>query len=590
MRYVCTQCDAVYTEDLGKCPTDGGRLLPFKEEVDALIGMEIAGRFLIKKKLGEGGMGAVYLAHQTSVDRDVALKVLKKEFQEDVTVVKRFFLEAKAASHLASPHTITIYDFDKTPDGLLYIAMEFLKGYDVSDKIKKEGVLSLEETVKILDKTCESLAEAHEKGIVHRDLKPENVYLADTGAEKEFVKVLDFGIASAQDLTGTKLTRTGFVQGTPSYMCPEAIMGEKVNAAADVYALGIMMYEMLSGVVPFAAETPMQVMMAHMQNEPEPVEAVNPNVSIPVSVHQFLWRCLAKQADERPQNAGEFKEQMHEAMAHADDSGDEQMQPMFVTSTGMRSVDGTFGSESAKTAAVQAPLAETTLDEIEAMTPRKSPLGFILGGVALLAVLAVVAIFVFSSGGSGDAGGGGQAGIAPPADVTTQGPGGDEAGADAATAIDKAAVPKEVAVKAPPPEPKEEPKAPPPPPKVEYIALTVTSSPNGADVLVDGQKLGTTPLMYKLPKDKKDHKLVLKLDKYLEDASDFRADDDRLLNRQLKPDPAKQPKKPVRRTVKKTWKPKPKKKSGGSVDDLLLGPSKSKKKKKKKKAIEDLLD
>jgi serine/threonine protein kinase len=583
MRYVCTQCDAVYTEDLGKCPTDGGRLLPFKEEVDGLIGKEIAGRFLIKKKLGEGGMGAVYLAHQTSVDRDVALKVLKKEFQEDVTVVKRFFLEAKAASHLASPHTITIYDFDKTPDGLLYIAMEFLKGYDISDKIKKEGVLTLQDTVKILDKTCESLAEAHEKGIVHRDLKPENVYLADTGAEKEFVKVLDFGIASAQDLTGTKLTRTGFVQGTPSYMCPEAIMGEKVNAAADVYALGIMMYEMLSGVVPFAAETPMQVMMAHMQNEPEPVEAVNPNVSIPVSIHQFLWRCLAKQADDRPQNAGEFKEQMHEAMAHADDSGDEQMQPMFVTSTGMRGVTQAvdFGDPS-KTSAVQSATPESTLDEIEAMTPRKSPLGFILGGVGLLALLTVVAVFVFSSGGSKQAGAAGQAGIAPPADVATQAPepGVAKAGADATPA------PEKVAVKAPPPEPK----VAPPPPKVEYIALTVTSTPNGADVLVDGTKLGTTPLMYKLPKDKSDHKLVLKLDKYLDDASDFRADDDQLLNKQLKPDPAKQPKKPVRRKTTRKWRPKAKKKTGGSVDDLLLGPSKSKKKKKKKKAIEDLLD
>ena len=334
MPFLCPTCDARYETDLGTCPKDGDHLVPFKDP-DGLVGKVIDDRFEVKRLLGRGGMGSVYLAHQRSVDRLVALKVMKADLLEDQAQVKRFILEARAASRLTNNHTITIYDFGKSADGVPYIAMEYLRGLSLRDHLKQEGSLPVDDVVRITSEIAESLAEAHEHGIVHRDLKPENVFLATTGGREGVVKVLDFGIARARSLQGgSAVTSTGVIMGTPSYMSPEMIVGEPVDARADLYALGIMMYEMLTGLVPYQAETPMQVLLKHLHSEPEALERVIPSVRVPGALQRFVWRCLSKSRDARPEDAKAF---LAELTAAAAASGDDQpMFPVYATSTGFR--------------------------------------------------------------------------------------------------------------------------------------------------------------------------------------------------------------------------------------------------------------
>jgi len=335
MRYLCPKCDRQYDEALGTCPEDGEDLVPLKDP-DGIVGKTLDGRFDVKRLLGRGGMGSVYLAHQRSVDRQVALKVLKRDLLEDAQQVKRFIVEARAASRLENPHTITIYDFGRTEDGILYIAMEYLRGQSLRDRIQQAGSLPLDETLRIATEIAESLAEAHEHGIVHRDMKPENVMLALRRSGGDTVKVLDFGIARARSVSGgSAMTSTGVIMGTPPYMSPEMILGESVDARADLYALGIMMYEMLSGLLPFRGDTPMQVLLQHLHSEPESLTLVAPQVDVPRSLHQLIWRCLAKDREHRPAHAQAFLDELAEARRRAAE-GDEALAPLFTTSQGFR--------------------------------------------------------------------------------------------------------------------------------------------------------------------------------------------------------------------------------------------------------------
>ena len=335
MKYFCPKCDRRSDED-GICPDDGCDFLPYDDR-DPFVGRVIDERFEVRAKLGEGGMGAVYMAHQRSVDRPVVLKVLRRELQDHPSVVRRFLLEAKAASRLTNAHTITIFDFGKTRDGVLYIAMEYLEGRSLSEKLKDQGSLSVEETVRILDKVAESLAEAHAQGIIHRDIKPDNVFLAVRPEDPEFVKVLDFGIARATSLAGEQaITRTGTIQGTPTYVSPEAVVGEKVDERADVYALGVMMYEMLTGQPPYTAETTMSLLMQHVNSEPAPLEEVNPEVEVPWPIEELIWSCLAKSRDRRPPDARGFRMALIEAMSQADDPDTEMKIPIQETGEGFK--------------------------------------------------------------------------------------------------------------------------------------------------------------------------------------------------------------------------------------------------------------
>ncbi|MBN2361724.1 MAG: serine/threonine protein kinase [Deltaproteobacteria bacterium] len=335
MRYFCPVCDKRFDTDVGECPEDHCALLPVDDPA-GLVGREVDGRFEVIELLGSGGMGSVYLARQKSVDRLVALKVMYRRLLEDATLIKRFLLEAKACARLANPHTVVIHDFGKTDDGVLYIAMEYLKGRSLRKKLEETPRLDVYEAARILDQVADSLTEAHANGIIHRDLKPENVFLAETPDDAEFVKVLDFGIARAESLmTSARMTSTGAVLGTPFYICPEMIQGDQIDERADIYALGIMLYEMLAGRLPFVADTPMKILLKHINTDPEPLEVINPDLSIPAAANEFVWSCLAKDRDKRPRNARAFRDGLRDTIERTEFSGLVPMLQLTQTSQGL---------------------------------------------------------------------------------------------------------------------------------------------------------------------------------------------------------------------------------------------------------------
>ncbi|MGB0591561.1 MAG: protein kinase domain-containing protein, partial [Myxococcota bacterium] len=305
----CPECGRTFsaTSEEFICPDDGTPLVTFSRD-DALVGQVVAGRFEVEALLGAGGMGAVYKARQLSVDRLVALKVLKRDILDDQQAVRRFFLEAKATSRLSNPHTVTVHDFGQTDEGLLFIAMEYLDGHDLRERLRNTGHIPASEAVSIIDAIAQSLDEAHGMEIIHRDLKPENIFLVKSGENDAFVKVLDFGIARAQSLTGDKgLTTTGSIAGTPAYMSPEMVKGEKVGAAADVYAMGVILYEMISGRQPIDGSTPFMVMQRHLTQMPSPLHEVLDLSVVPKLLSVFVQQCLEKDPNLRPQNAKEFR-------------------------------------------------------------------------------------------------------------------------------------------------------------------------------------------------------------------------------------------------------------------------------------------
>lgn len=308
----CENCGHENVEEARFC-ADCGALLPLAGGGDdPLIGQVVGGRHRIKRVLGEGGMGIVYEAEQQmgSALRPVAVKTLHSHLSKDPNVRERFNRECGIVAQLDHANTVRIYDFGDLPDGTLYIAMEFVKGHALADLLQECGPLSTERVLKIMKQICGALDEAHELGIVHRDLKPENVILGDRAGESDFVKVLDFGIAarteSADAKKEQKLTQQGMVLGTPPYMSPEQFTGKELDRRSDIYSLGVMAYEMLTGRLPFDAETPWEWATQHMTASPTPFEASAPSAAIPAGVRQAILRALAKNRDERQGTAKEF--------------------------------------------------------------------------------------------------------------------------------------------------------------------------------------------------------------------------------------------------------------------------------------------
>ena len=275
------------------------------ERADPLIGMTINERFVITAKIGAGGMGAVYRAKQLGMNRDIAVKVLLRELTENETVLRRFHLEALAVSKLKHPNTIQIFDFGETEDGLLYIAMELLEGRPLAKVLTDDKQVSVDRALHIIEQTAKSLREAHSKGIVHRDLKPDNIFLQSVGEDGDFAKVLDFGVAKVAEGDGQQktLTKAGSIFGTPKYMSPEQSRGGEIDSRSDIYAMGIILYELLTGRVPFNAENPLGILIKHLQEQPPTFQQIRPDLVIPEPVERFVHKMLAKQAEQRPQTA-----------------------------------------------------------------------------------------------------------------------------------------------------------------------------------------------------------------------------------------------------------------------------------------------
>lgn len=273
----------------------------------SIIGRSVGGRYVITGTLGRGGMGTVYLADQPSVQRTVAIKVLHREYAENPSIVRRFHQEAMAASRLNHPHTISVYDFGQS-DGLLYIAMEHLRGQTLHEVTQSLGGLTVERSLLVMRQVLKSVGEAHLQGIIHRDLKPENIFLTQVEGEVDFVKVLDFGVAKLKqpDEAQATLTQAGTVFGTPRYMAPEQSRDVLLDHRADLYALGVILYEMLMGRVPFDSDNPLGVMLAHSSVVPPRFSESRPDLEVPEALESVVFKSLAKDPKHRYQNAAEM--------------------------------------------------------------------------------------------------------------------------------------------------------------------------------------------------------------------------------------------------------------------------------------------
>ncbi len=299
----CTRCGAANT------PQEAGTL--FKP--DKLMGTLIGGKYRIDGRIGAGGMGTVYRARRLLIGDDVALKVLHPELASDPLAGERFRREAQAAARLKHPHAVTVYDFGVSQDGLLYLVMELVHGKSLRQVIRERGPILPSTANEIVSQVCVVLEEAHRQHIVHRDLKPDNIIVTET-AEGLKVKVLDFGIAKLRDMSNTtsSITRSGTMMGTPHYMSPEQCMGEEIDGRSDIYSLGIVLYEMLTGVVPFNSNAPSAVVVQQVTQPPPSLRAIN--VSVSPQVEEVVMTALEKNREARPQTPAALTEKLTAAV------------------------------------------------------------------------------------------------------------------------------------------------------------------------------------------------------------------------------------------------------------------------------------
>ncbi|MEK6300521.1 MAG: SUMF1/EgtB/PvdO family nonheme iron enzyme [Acidobacteriota bacterium] len=375
---------------------------PGNRAPDSLIGTTIDDKYRIESKLGEGGMGTVYLAARLMIGDTVAIKVLHVERVSDSQAVERFRREAQAAARLKHPNAVNIYDFGVSNSGLVYLVMELVEGESLRSLIKQQGPLTPTAASEILRQICAALDEAHRQHIVHRDLKPDNIIVTTVSGGLR-VKVLDFGIAKMRDLAtaADNLTQTGTVMGTPHYMSPEQCLGEELDGRSDIYSTGIMLYEMLAGMVPFNSPASTAVVVQHVTQPPPPLRAINASIS--PEVEAVVRHALEKPREARPQTAGLFAQEMIAAL-----SGVGSVQPVTtgaVDSNPSRTIaaSGTLAAGMAPTMQMRTPTfsGAVTPAGVEAV-PGSAPPGrarsktalMIAGAVILAAVAATVAILV----------------------------------------------------------------------------------------------------------------------------------------------------------------------------------------------------
>jgi eukaryotic-like serine/threonine-protein kinase len=314
---LCPACRTSYDAAANFCPRCGASLhsepapQPGAEEepdeIDPLLGRLIDGRYRVIERIGSGGMGVVYRVEHQRMGKIAAMKVLHRDLASDSEVTKRFRREAEAISQLTHPNTVQTFDFGTTPDGVLYLVMELVRGEDLGTIVKRDGALTFRRAAPIFLQTCGALGEAHELGIIHRDLKPENLLVSRTKDGHDHVKVLDFGLAKLTEREeSADVTGKGEVIGTPYYMSPEQIRGEDLDLRSDIYSLGAVMYRALSGQPVFTAKTPMGVLTRHLSDEPTPlgvrVSGIDPRIEA------VVMRCLAKRPEDRFASADALRE------------------------------------------------------------------------------------------------------------------------------------------------------------------------------------------------------------------------------------------------------------------------------------------
>ncbi|MCZ7678849.1 MAG: serine/threonine protein kinase [Sandaracinaceae bacterium] len=449
---------------------------PAEPPPDPLVGQTVDGRYLMEGVLGQGGMGVVYRAKHVVLGKPLAMKVLKADVSKDQEIIARFRQEAQSASGIGSQHIIDISDFGQLADGSTYFVMELLDGQELTKAIENERPIPPERVVHIAKQLCDALGAAHERGIVHRDMKPDNVFLVKRGKNEDFVKVLDFGIAKVGG-ANSKLTRAGQVFGTPHYTSPEQCSGQPVDHRTDIYALGVILYEMACGRVPFDADNLMGILTKHIYEQPIPPHTLPPPIEVPAGLEAVILKCLAKQADARYQSMADVRADL--------EAFEKGQTPNAV----VEAVDR-------KTAPLPDPTGSHSVMQVEvggaAQPEGGSKLPLILGFLFGLALIAggAVALYLFV--------------LAPEPEMTVveqdpppppplvEDPPVEEPVAEEPTA--------EIAVEGTPPV-QEQPAAPPP--------IRIVSEPAGVEVWSDGALLGNTP--FDVPRPARGESLMVTL-------------------------------------------------------------------------------
>ncbi len=319
MRKICLRCGSKFASRAEYCPHDGSLLVTDDEIADPLLGTVLLEQFRIEEQIGTGGMGTVYRAHQTTVGRDVAIKVLRPELARDEQAVFRFEREARVATSLDHPNLVRVFLSGRLPDGRLYIVMELLAGRSLADELDDRGPPSLERALIMTMKLCAGLSAVHAAGIVHRDIKPENVYLVRRGRDADFVKLVDFGVVRILEAEGIgpTTTQSGRVFGTATYISPEAATGGEVDQRSDIYSLGVLTYQLFAGELPFEGTTAAAVLMQHVHHEPPPLQSKGRGAEVPDDLARVVMRSLSKDPAARQQTLAEFLDSLAEAAGNA---------------------------------------------------------------------------------------------------------------------------------------------------------------------------------------------------------------------------------------------------------------------------------
>ena len=535
-----------------------------------LIGYSLAGRYKLLKMIGAGGMGSVYQAADSQMsNRIVAVKVLAPHLVSDDKQVLRFEQEARAANQLRHPNTISVIDFGRDPAGHIFMVIEFLTGETLTNVLRK-GPMDPSRAMIMMRQVCKSLAEAHAKGIIHRDLKPDNIFVCEIYGEKDFIKVIDFGIAKFLESGGQELTQAGKMFGTPRYLSPEQAQGLPLTGASDLYALGVILFEMLAGRPPFVAEDPIAVAIKHVQETPPTFDEVAPGVDVPDELDHLVFKLLAKKAANRHQSAEEVVASLDLALAalgNRNPSGNftpvaarTPARPKTIPPTSRqaeeadatRAIDslslptaqpgdertmaldslsmpppvaagshggGSHGGGSAvaaneRTVALDLDAARSAMDAVRADKKpaphsRAKPANAPAAGSSRNLILLL--IFVLLT-------------VAAVVAASMQSGGADSRPVQVAQGVANgaagpaAAVPEPARPATPEPEPeppaKVEPIAPKPPAAPVEFKVNVVSTPPGAEVTLDGLVMGKTPFELKLSPERATMTYVLKLDEY----------------------------------------------------------------------------
>lgn len=308
---LCLSCHLEFSDEMDVCPKDNVQLVALGD--DPLIGTTLQDRYKIDSVIGRGAMGAVYKATQEIIGREVALKVLHTHLVDDTDALKRFHQQAKAASRLNHPHIITLYDCGVMSGGQPYIVMDLLKGTTLARVLEEREYLPLEEAIPLIKQICEALGDAHKHGVVHRDVKPDNIVLEDQNDSRLSVKVVDFGIAKiiqGGDETLVRITRTGMVCGSPAYMSPEQFRGEEVDARSDIYSTAVLIFEILTGRLPFQAKDLVGLMSLHVSDKPPSMKRVRPDLDFPQELERALEHAMCKEIENRPASMDDFWQEL----------------------------------------------------------------------------------------------------------------------------------------------------------------------------------------------------------------------------------------------------------------------------------------